>query len=221
MDVCSKFGENLKQARKKKGMTQEELAKEVGVSKQVISAYEKQDRFPTLDNAAKIASTLSVSLDHLCGISTASTENGENNDPEYISAADAINGISRICRYLDCSCDIEEMELIEPDEFGDYDPGTGEWKEYVQDTTRVAALYIRDNYVTEFVSNWIKMKKLCNDGIITKDLLETWYSGEISKYSMHGPIANTDDCDMPRFMCTKKVGYDLFGVDLKDDHYIW
>lgn len=65
------FAENLKQIRKKRGFTQNELGKAIGVSAQTISAYEKgsgdKGKNPTLEKVIDIADTLGVSLDELCG----------------------------------------------------------------------------------------------------------------------------------------------------------
>lgn len=63
----------MKEAREKKGLKQNELAKKINVSPQTISAYEKaveggRGKNPTLENAMAIAKELDVSLDWLCGI---------------------------------------------------------------------------------------------------------------------------------------------------------
>lgn len=74
------FAQRMKQAREKKGLKQNELAKAVGVTPTTISAYEKSDtegngKKPTLENAQAIAEKLNVSLDWLCGM--ADTSGGE------------------------------------------------------------------------------------------------------------------------------------------------
>lgn len=61
------FGENLKSIRLSRGMSQEEFAKLLGTSKQVISRYETDQRSPKISVAAKIADTLGVSLSMLNG----------------------------------------------------------------------------------------------------------------------------------------------------------
>lgn len=63
----------MKEAREKKGLKQNELAKKINVSPQTISAYEKaveggRGKNPTLENAMAIAKELDVSLDWLCGM---------------------------------------------------------------------------------------------------------------------------------------------------------
>lgn len=72
----SVFAQNLKEAREKAGLKQNELAEKVGITPTTISAYEKSKIKPSLENAAAIAEELKVSLDWLCGISA--DEQNEN-----------------------------------------------------------------------------------------------------------------------------------------------
>lgn len=62
------IGENIKLFRQSKGLTQEELAKKLGISKSAISRYESGQREPDLDSVEKIASTLGVSLRDLVSV---------------------------------------------------------------------------------------------------------------------------------------------------------
>lgn len=57
------FGENLKRLREAHGITQAELAESVGVSQPIIAQYEAGAKAPNVILAAKIASTLGVTLD--------------------------------------------------------------------------------------------------------------------------------------------------------------
>ncbi len=58
----------LKELRKQKSLTQEQLAKRLWVTKSIVSAYELGTRFPSLDVLVKLAYTLNVSTDYLLGI---------------------------------------------------------------------------------------------------------------------------------------------------------
>lgn len=49
------FGENLKREREKRGITQEELAKQFGITQGVISQYENGLTSPTVALAVRIA----------------------------------------------------------------------------------------------------------------------------------------------------------------------
>lgn len=55
----------LKETREKRGMTQSELARAAGVSRQVISSIESNDHFPSLKLALKIASLLEAKVEDL------------------------------------------------------------------------------------------------------------------------------------------------------------
>ena len=56
---------NLREVRTSKKVTQAELAKKLDVSQQHISAYERGERIPGIDAAARIADALGVTLDEL------------------------------------------------------------------------------------------------------------------------------------------------------------
>jgi len=61
------FGSRLLQARKKKGMSHEELAKMLGTKGPAIGRYERDEMKPSIEAAAKMAQILDVSLDWLAG----------------------------------------------------------------------------------------------------------------------------------------------------------
>ena len=61
------FGEKIATLRKKKGLSQDELAKKVGIISITIGRYERDEIKPAVDTAAKIAEELEVSLDYLVG----------------------------------------------------------------------------------------------------------------------------------------------------------
>ena len=62
-----KFNERLKALREKSGMTQEQLAKESGVSARMIQRYESGSYRPRLGGAEQIAKALNVTTDQLLG----------------------------------------------------------------------------------------------------------------------------------------------------------
>lgn len=61
------FGENVALARKRKKLSQSELAKMVGTIAVTIGRYERGEIKPSIDIASKIADALDVSLDYLVG----------------------------------------------------------------------------------------------------------------------------------------------------------
>jgi transcriptional regulator with XRE-family HTH domain len=68
------FGENVAVARKKMGISQDELAKKVGTIAVTIGRYERNEIKPSIDIASKIADALGVSLDYLVGSADAVLE---------------------------------------------------------------------------------------------------------------------------------------------------
>lgn len=62
------FGNRVKQLRKQKELTQEQLAKRLWVTKSIISAYESGAKFPSLDMLIKLAYTFGVTTDYLLGV---------------------------------------------------------------------------------------------------------------------------------------------------------
>lgn len=61
------FGKRLQEARKKKGFSQEDIAKHLDTKAPVIGRYEREEMKPSIDVVTKIADLLEVSLDYLVG----------------------------------------------------------------------------------------------------------------------------------------------------------
>jgi len=61
------FGERLALVRKKKKVSQDELARAIGAHAPVIGRYERNEVKPSIDVATKMAEALQVSLDYLVG----------------------------------------------------------------------------------------------------------------------------------------------------------
>ena len=59
------FNEKLQELRKNKGLTQEELAKELFVSRTAISKWESGRGYPSIDSLKEISRYFSVSIDEL------------------------------------------------------------------------------------------------------------------------------------------------------------
>lgn len=62
------FGERLRQLRKERNLTQQQLAELIGVKNGVISFYELGDRTPSPAVLRKLALALHVTSDYLLGI---------------------------------------------------------------------------------------------------------------------------------------------------------
>lgn len=80
------FGEKIRYLREKKGLTQQELANAIGISKSAIANYECGLRKPKKDNTwIKIANFFGVTVDYLMGI-----EKDTSPDSPHVIAADTI-----------------------------------------------------------------------------------------------------------------------------------
>lgn len=61
------FGDRIRQLRLEIGMSQEEFAAKLGISKQILSLYEMGRRSPKIAQVKKYAELLKVSVDYLLG----------------------------------------------------------------------------------------------------------------------------------------------------------
>lgn len=68
------FASRLKELRKEKGLTLEQLGKDIGTTKATISNFENEQRKPSLDMIIKLADYFQVSIDYLVG---------RTNDPTF------------------------------------------------------------------------------------------------------------------------------------------
>jgi len=56
----------VKELRKEKGLTQEDLAEVIGVSRQTVNAIEKQKFDPSLNTAFKMAKLFELPIESIC-----------------------------------------------------------------------------------------------------------------------------------------------------------
>ncbi len=61
------FGSTVTQLRKEQGISQTDLASRLGIHKNVLGRYERNEVLPSIEIARKIADILDVSLDYLTG----------------------------------------------------------------------------------------------------------------------------------------------------------
>lgn len=79
------FSQNLKALREKNGISQTELAKRLFVNKSLISAYENQERMPSLNVLAKLSYQFNVSMEFLLGMTRNKTVDVSSLTPEQIA----------------------------------------------------------------------------------------------------------------------------------------
>ncbi len=64
-NILERFGEHLKELRKKENLTQQEFANKSGLHRNYIGMIERGERNPSLKNLELIATTLNISLSEL------------------------------------------------------------------------------------------------------------------------------------------------------------
>lgn len=81
------FGEKLAKLRKDAGMNQEELANNLGVSRQAVSKWESNNSYPETDKIVAICKLFNCSMDDLLGTNTKeeSKEKKDNNENKTLS----------------------------------------------------------------------------------------------------------------------------------------
>ena len=67
------FGKTLKRLRTQEGLTQQQLANKLGVTKSVVSYYELQERTPSPEILIKLSAIFHVSTDYLLGLESGET----------------------------------------------------------------------------------------------------------------------------------------------------
>lgn len=70
---CSKFGDKLKELRKREKMTQSDLSNKLNINRVTITKYETGERTPTTDDIISLAKYFNVSTDYLLGITDNAT----------------------------------------------------------------------------------------------------------------------------------------------------
>lgn len=61
------IGERITQLRKQFNLSQDELAKQINVSRTIIGNYERNTNMPSIEVLLKIAKTFNVTVDYLIG----------------------------------------------------------------------------------------------------------------------------------------------------------
>lgn len=91
------FNEKLQELRKQKGLTQEELAESLFVSRTAISKWESGRGYPNIDSLKAIAKFFSVTIDELLSSGEVLTIAEEDNKQKETHLRDLVFGL------LDCS----------------------------------------------------------------------------------------------------------------------
>ena len=90
------FNEKLQELRKNKNLTQEELAKELYVSRTAISKWESGRGYPNIDSLKDISKFFSVTIDELLSSEELITAAKDENRSNIIKVYDMLLGITDI-----------------------------------------------------------------------------------------------------------------------------
>ena len=91
-------GERIKNARKKKGWSQAELGKELGVSQQMIAQFENRGHIPKLETLQKIADALDTTTISLYGYDKYNEDGSirlDQSEKELIEQYRALDALSK------------------------------------------------------------------------------------------------------------------------------
>ena len=89
------FGKTLKELRLNAGLTQQQLATQLGVTKTVVSYYELHTRTPSPEILVKLAAIFHVSSDYLLGIERGKTIDVCGLDEQEITILITLVGLLR------------------------------------------------------------------------------------------------------------------------------
>ena len=93
------FNDNLKEARLRSGLSQKEVAENIGVAKSTYSLYESGNREPNVNTIKKIADCLNVSADTLLGLNEEPTTLAAHFDGEEYTE-DELNEIRQFAEFV-------------------------------------------------------------------------------------------------------------------------
>ena len=79
-----KFGDKLIALRKKKGLSQEELAEKLGVSRQSVSKWESNNTYPETDKIVQICNIFECTMDDLINDNITDVESIERKNKNNI-----------------------------------------------------------------------------------------------------------------------------------------
>ncbi|EHJ56994.1 hypothetical protein HMPREF9318_01811 [Streptococcus urinalis FB127-CNA-2] len=68
MKKLTNFPQKLREERKKRGFTQQEVADKIGINRGSYSNWENGKREPTLENVVKLAKLFKTTTDFLLGV---------------------------------------------------------------------------------------------------------------------------------------------------------
>lgn len=147
------LAQRLKLLRTKLGMTQKEFADKVGFTQATLSAYENNQKKPSLDIVRDIAEKCHISIDWLCGLT-----DKENYSDEIKTYSDAIKQIINIGKEFNA-------------------------RPYIKENSKnTLGLIFNDESLFMFFWEWQKMGDLYTVGSIDTEVYDLWIEKTLKKY---------------------------------------
>lgn len=115
---------NLKMYRKRSGLTQEQLAEKIGVSRQSVAKWERGDSLPDIENVIALADLYEVTIDSLVRDLTSLDENAKTvgGDGKHMFGAVRVKGgqitLPKRCRKIFGISDGDLLLLLGDEERG-------------------------------------------------------------------------------------------------------
>ena len=94
------FYEKLQELRKSRGLTQEELAKDLYVSRTAISKWESGRGYPSIDSLKEISNYFSVTIDDLLSGEKILSIAEKENEANMRNICDLLFGILDVCSFI-------------------------------------------------------------------------------------------------------------------------
>ncbi len=98
--ITMEFNEKLQELRKQKGLTQEELAAKLYVTRTAISKWESGRGYPNIDSLKRISSFFGITVDDLLSTEQLLIIANENNNQAKRNACDLVSGLMDISVFL-------------------------------------------------------------------------------------------------------------------------
>ena len=166
------FAEKIFELRKKKGITQREVADAVGITAASISAYEKGTKIPPLDTAIAVAKYFGVSLDYLCGLQDGDSIKGKNK----LTRADVLRMLS----------------VIRENAFGVSVYCSTDYDNTLPYTTSIL-INSKTDWANRYFEKFDTLVKLCKSRDIDAEVLEAWKHKKLSEPEYLTPINLPED----------------------------
>lgn len=175
------FATRLKEIRNDNHMTQKEFAQKIGVTPAALSAYENNQKNPSVAVLQRIGENFDVSLTWLCGVAQRKSVN----------------------KVFTTYTDILEMffDIMSIAKLNVY-PTLKTEKDVNGDSVEMWGIMFSDPNLKTFLSDWQRMRGLYISGAIDQDLYLIWLEREVKKYNfsiipeleipMHSPLENAD-----------------------------